>query len=80
VLTALKAVQDAILTALKAVQDTEKKSLPQRSSTKTYSHHSKGKGLLAKGNNYCYTNSKSIPFCSSKSYKRGGIAKEGKEN
>jgi hypothetical protein len=32
--------QDAVvLAALKAVQDAEKKSLPQRSSTKTYSHH-----------------------------------------
>jgi hypothetical protein len=32
--------QDAVvLAALKAVQDAEKKSLPQRSSTKTYSYH-----------------------------------------
>jgi soluble cytochrome b562 len=38
VLTALKTVQDAVLTALKAVQDAEKKSPPQRPSTKTYSH------------------------------------------
>jgi hypothetical protein len=35
----------AVLTALKAVQDAEKKSPPQRPSTKTYSHqHQRDRG------------------------------------